>query len=215
MAIDEKRRQKKLARKATKRRAVLAKRKASSQAGNLLAHGGQITVAASSPIYECLIPNVLFDMGIGNIVISRKMPNGNIGAGFSLVDIYCLGVKNCFFTVLTQREYNDKVGSLRQSEGLERWDPSCAVKLIEDAVSFARDLGFNPHRDYQMAKKIFGHIDPDECPREFEFGKHGKPYYVSGPNETRADSARIMDTLNRRFGPDGFHYMVAMEVKDE
>ena len=51
--------------------------------------------------------------------------------------------------------------------------------------------------------------------KEFEFGKDGKPFYVSGPNETRADSERIIATLTRKLGPGGFHYMVGMDMGAE
>lgn len=39
-------------------------------------------------------------------------------------------------------------------------------------------------------------------------GKEGKPFYISGPHETQADSERIIATLTRKLGPDGFHYVL-------
>jgi hypothetical protein len=210
MVLDERRRQKKLARKAAKRKKAMA-----DKGKETPGQGFQVAFAASMPIHECLIPRILYEQGIGNVVISRRMPNGDIAAGFFLVEVYCLGVKNCFFTVIPPGKYTQRIHELIQKEGTERAEPSCTVKLIEDAVAYADGLGFHPHRDYFTAKGIFGSIDPTACPKEYQFGKDGKPFYISGPNETKADSERIIATLTRKVGPDGFHYMVGMDLGEE
>jgi hypothetical protein len=207
MVMNEKRRQKKLARKAAKRKRNLAAKREEFPGKERL-----IAFAADKPIHECLIPRVLYEQGMGNVVISRRMPNGDIAAGFFLVDIYCLGVKNCFFAVIPPGSYAQRIDDLVQKEGAEHAEPACTVKLIEDAVAYAEGVGFHPHRDYLATQGIFGSIDPTGCAKEFEFGKDGKPFYISGPNETQADSERIIATLTRKLGPDGFHYMVGVDM---
>jgi len=54
--------------------------------------------------------------------------------------------------------------------------------------------------------------DPDACPAKIPLGgDDGKPFYIAGPY----DHARaIVDKLIRRLGPDGFHYIIPMEVDD-
>jgi hypothetical protein len=207
MVMDEKRRQKKLARKAAKRKKALAAKR-----GEIPGQGRLIAFAADKPLHECLIPRVLYDQGIGNVVISRKMPNGDIAAAFFLVDIYCLGVKNCFFTTMPPGAYAQRIANLVQKEGLEPAMPACVVKLIQGAVAYAEGLGLHAHRDYFSVKAFLGSIDPIPCPKEFEFGKDGKPFYISGPHETQADSERIIATLTRKLGSAGFHYMVGVDM---
>jgi hypothetical protein len=34
------------------------------------------------------------------------------------------------------------------------------------------------------------------------------PLYISGPDDSEARIKQIVDTLHRRFGPDGYHYIV-------
>lgn len=131
------------------------------------------------------------------------------------MDVFCLGVKDCFFTQVSPNEYKSRIMDLRQKEGLERVEPEYAVKLVENAVAYAKDLGFNPHKDYRLVKKIFGSIDPSVCPNEFEYGKDGKPFYMSGPNQTEADSNKIVHTLNERLGLDGFHFLVKMDFEED
>jgi len=38
---------------------------------------------------------------------------------------------------------------------------------------------------------------------------------MSGPNDSQAQSRQIVETLNRRCGPDGFHYVVALDGPPE
>jgi hypothetical protein len=215
MALDEKRRQKKLARKAAKRKKALAARKPTYSGGGGDSTERLMAMAAASPVYECLMPAGLFDLGMGSVVVSRKMPNGEIGFGVFLVDVFCLGVKDAFFSVRPQGEYESVIGQMNAREGLKPVEPACAVKLIENAAAYARDLGLNPHRDYAFAKRIFGSMDPAACSREFTFGKDGKPLYMAGPHETEADSQRIIDFLTKKLGADGFHYVIPLDFEGE
>jgi hypothetical protein len=208
MAIDPRKRQKQLEKKAAKRKAVQAARK-DALTGGLLSAARKVVVAGASPIYECLVPERL---GIGNVIVSRKMPSGEIGASFFLVDVYCLGIKFAFFLTMDHSEYLRKVASLSQYETFVKTDPACARKLVEDAEAYAKENGFPPHPHYLPASKIFGDVDSTECSAEFTFGKDGKPYFFAGPKDTPAKCKKIMDTLLKRFGPDGFHFMAPLEA---
>jgi hypothetical protein len=207
MVLDARKRQQKLAKKAAKRKAVVATKKSLVEVGGFAAHGRQALPPASAPIHECLIPDSLFDIGIGNVIVSRTLPNGSIGAAFFLVDVFCLGIKDAFYEVLSPAEYDDRVSSLQQ-ETFRAIPPACVRKLIEGAEAYASDLGFTPHPAYQRAKQIFGDLDATACPTRYVFGRDGKPFFMSGPYDTPARCRHIIDTLTRRCGPEGFHYTV-------
>ncbi|HKE05315.1 MAG TPA: hypothetical protein VKE91_14745 [Blastocatellia bacterium] len=210
MAIDQRKKQKKLAKQRAKRKAKAASQKR-AHLGRSSGHGAiaglGFELAARAPIYKCYVADEVFDQGLGYVVVSRRSGE-QVAAGIFLVDAYCLGVKNAF-AMLKPREFlDDFIDSLPMR--MREVEPAYAKKLVEDAVAYARDLGFEPHPDYKLPQKILNDIDASECATEFTFGKDGKPFFVSGPYDSAARSKHIIDTLQRRFGPDGYHYMMGL-----
>ncbi len=130
-------------------------------------------------------------------------------AGF-LVDAYCLGIKNAMYRIFEASEYAGAVERIFEATEVrfERQHPAYARKLVEGAVAYARDLGFDPHPDYKIARAIFGDVDASGCPVRFTFGEGGKPFYVSGPDDTPVIQRRILKQLENRCGSDGFHFTV-------
>jgi hypothetical protein len=47
-----------------------------------------------------------------------------------------------------------------------------------------------------------------DCSVRFEYGQNGKPFYVSGPNETDAQVQAILDQLRRRVGEGNYDFLV-------
>ena len=203
MAIDEKKRQKKLAKKKAKRKTVTAAKK--KAAGRFGLTADEIRDA---PVHECLMTSKLFDVGIGSVLLARKMPDGDIAVGLFLVDVYCLGVKDAFFTLRSETEYNQMIEGRYDRENLESLHPTCARKLVEGSVAYASALGLNPHKDYAGARRIFGDLDPDACPRTFEYGKDGKPMFITGPDDPPSKARKIVDKLARKVGKENFDFVV-------
>jgi len=199
MTLDEKRWQKKLARK----RKAQASRRPPPQRSNLLSPAQ----AAHRPIHDAIIAADLFANGIGLVGLARALPDGDVALSAFLVDVYCLGVKNAFYRVVSPEEWGQFVEGME----LEKIHPSCLRKLVEGAVAYARDLGFPPHADYARAATLFGSIEAAVCPVRYTYGQNGKPFYVSGPDETPAQARRILNTLTRRLGADGFHFLAVSD----
>jgi len=86
--------------------------------------------------------------------------------------------------------------------------PECARKLVEGAVRYADDLGLPPHEDYRIAKKIFGDVRGEHCTEEHVFGKEGKPFFCSGPNDSRAKCEQVIRILHNHCGEGGYHFLV-------
>jgi len=170
---------------------------------------------AKHPIHECLVPDELFETGLGTIIFSRRTPGGDIAVSAFVVDVFCLGVKNALFSVASEREYEDTI-KLRitislEDQRFENVHPSCARKIIEGAVDYARALGFSPHSDYHVAKAIFGDVIAGACPVQYTFGQEGKPMYVRGPYESASQARKIAQQLDKRCGKGNFHYIVPLD----
>jgi hypothetical protein len=163
---------------------------------------------------EALRSAKLFDSGWGYLVVSRFKADGRVESGFFLLDTFCLGVKDagfhCFGSIAVYQE--SLLDRLFPDEDPVRMTPAAARKLAEDAVSYARGLGFSPGGDYKKASRVFGGITTTtDCDEEFMFGKDGKPFYIQGPSDSPACVERILRLLEARCGEGGYHYIVAAD----
>lgn len=205
---DQRRRQKRIAKKAAKRKARL-ERKRESQSNSSVDRSSGVIPPAGYPVHESAMSSSLFNLGIGNVVLSRQAGARLIVSVF-LVDVFCLGVKDAFHAVLLERQYIEMKRRFPAEQQLVPIHPTCLRKLVEGAVTYAEELGIAPHQDYFKARRIFLDLEPEACPTSFEYGKDGKPFYVAGPYDSTSQSKRIVNLLTKRCGPDGFHYLLPL-----
>jgi hypothetical protein len=211
MALDPRKRQKKLERRAADRKAKRQQLEGAKQVG--LAE--RLQSEAGHPILHCWVSMDLWTGGLGWVCLSRVLPDGSVAFAVFLVDRYCLGVKNALADITGRFTYESRiVREMRSAFTTNPMSPAAARKLVEGAVDYARSLGFPPHPDYQKARHIFGEIDAGECTETFEFGKDNKPFFVSGPHDGPERCRRIVETLERTCGPGGYHYLVGIVGDD-
>ena len=208
MALSEKKKQKKLAKKKQKRK-IRVKENVSNQLQMDKARN-----YAQFPIHECLMPSNLFESGLGNVLVTRRTPEGDIAVSAFIVDVFCLGIKNTLFKVVSEYEYEHtmkpQITESHSGNEFEKIHQTCARKLIEGAVMYAKELGFESHPDYKNTQHIFGDIDLSFCPVKYIYGKNGKPFYIRGPYETENEAKKIINKLNNKCSEGGFDYMVMM-----
>jgi len=210
MAISPLKKQKQLAKKKAKRKVIVAAKQIANSPSNLFS-----PALKNAPLHQCLANTQMFEEGLGTVLIARKLPNGDISAGFFMLDVFCLGVKSAIFKGFSPAEYQQILRDIAKHEILEPVLPSCAKKLVEDCAAYARDLGFSPDPDYKQAKNVFSGIDQTVCSQTFVFGKDGKPCFISGPFDTLEKSRSIMNQLTKKCGADGFRYLVGLETGAE
>jgi hypothetical protein len=204
MAIDPRKRQKKLERRKAKDKAR-NRAVAVSQSRRI---ANRFERVGGGRILDCLVPTDLWDDGIGQVLISREMDNGHVAHATFLVDAFCLGVKDVVFAVSSRGEYDRLLGSLVDKFEYDNCSGEFLRKLVEDSVAYARSVGLEPHSDYQQAQAIFGDLDASRCPQQFTFGRSGKPLFICGPNDSPQRCARIVTALTDRCGPGGFDYVL-------
>ena len=203
MARDPRKRQKALARRAAKRK---AKKKTTQSRRAAWQRPGEW------PLLECLIATDWRNTRqISHIVVARKAPTGDVAVGCFLVDLACLGIKN----VLTKKFPSEDTyqqefrTSLIDAQPMENCDLNLAAKVIDEAIQYARSLGFAPHRDASRAFEVLGKAKPQDCAETVPLGgENGKPLYVGGPYD---DERRILQILERNVGEGNFDYVVSAD----
>lgn len=142
--------------------------------------------------------------GLGIVMVVRQQRNGFAAATF-LVDYYCLGVKNVSTKKLSNASkylQMKEVVFSRFEESVEEISITQAQAIVWGAVDYARQLGFEPHKEFESAKAILGEIDTLPV---LNFGKDGKPMYVNGPYD---NAKKILKTLDDAVGEGNYDYLL-------
>lgn len=160
--------------------------------------------------HEAVWISGMLEMGMGTVVAARIKDGGRKAiVGVFVVDTACLGVKNAMYESCPVDDYRERIRGFYEEEfAMEPVEPCCARRLVEEAIAYAQSLGFPPHPDTAKALRAFEGVESKDCTRSFTFGRDGKPYYVQGPHESGLRVKRILQQLQRRCGPGGYHYLV-------
>lgn len=143
---------------------------------------------------------------VGVLVAREHRSGGRVSACGYLVDVYCLGVKNALGPeIVDERELPDfRQCFFTAFDGPPLAAPiELAQHLVFGAVDYAHGLGFEPHRDFEAARR---HLGEWSGPSAIRFGCDGKPLFVQGPHD---DPERILATLEHSMGGyDDFDFIV-------
>jgi hypothetical protein len=154
----------------------------------------------TAPIVEALEPVELWDKGIGTLILSRRLPDGQVAAGLFLVDTWCLGIKDSFIKLQPASQYRQMVYEINVRHKARPVSPERLAKLVYQAADYARRIGFEPDSGFKSATEILGGIDPSLCTDTFDFGKDGKPFYFQGPHESATEAMAIANKVQAAGG---------------
>ena len=214
MAKSEQQRQRKLAKRKSKEREgkkVLAQRR--QQMASL---SGQMSAAALGPIEHCYISKACHDgTGIGSVFFVRRLGPGQLMGAIFLVDVYCLGVKDVVGRIFSPTEMREVVAQQNSRSPLKSVSPGIARGFVEAAISYAMSLGIAPHCDYREVSPIWGTVQPEPVPEEYQFGHQGKPHFVAGPYDHVMRQKQIVEALVANVGEGNFHYSLGGSSLDE
>ena len=136
------------------------------------------TKARSLPVYKCYITEDWEEAQIASVLVMRKHTNGNITAGFYLVDLLCLGIKDSFyFFNETEEEINERIEPFATM--LVETDYNTAHNIVYAGHDFAMDFDILPHKNFAVSKFILEE-DDDHIPLiEIPVGnEEGKPHLM-------------------------------------
>ncbi len=168
--------------------------------------------ARALPIYECLVSPEWKETGLIHVVVSRTHTNGNITSCIYLVDLYCLGVKDCFYLFnVTLNYYREKM----ETYHFEQISYALAHNIIYSAVAFAEEFGFKPHKDFNSITRFILEEDTEDVELiEVECGKNGMPFYVCGPHDDMKKAGAIIAQLERTAGKGNYEYILPRSDAD-
>jgi len=142
--------------------------------------------------------------GMVQVLIARQDRASRTTVCGYLVDVYCLGLKN---TTGPLHMGADSVDDYCRLFFAAFNAPPLAVPLdlaqhlVHGAIAYARALGFEPHADFAATAPYLG-TPPVSTP--IQFGREGKPFYVSGPND---NPRAIIRTLEASVGAGNYDYI--------
>ncbi len=206
MAKNERRRQQKLMKKRRK-----DKNRRKTQAGIYLPEADlerkRIMEARQYPIHECLIVPGWRESGLAQILLSRLQPDGNLVAGMYMVDILCLGLKNTFAhaNVSKYKYITELRDRMAEADGIETCSIDLAHTIIYGGIDYAGQFGFQPQRDFKLSRHVLEERDSFQMKEDVEFGREGKPRYISGPND---DATKITRQLEAIVGEGNFDFII-------
>src|SRR3954453_1508300 len=147
--------------------------------------------------------------GLVGVLVAREAGRNRVSVCAWLVDVYCLGVKNDLGPTVTYRA--DLPQTVRNFFAVFGTRPvaaplELAQQLVLGSVDYARSLGFEPAAEADFADTQ-GHLGPWEGPSAIQFGRDGKPFFISGPND---NPTRILRQLGLAVGAGNFDYMIGV-----
>ena len=155
--------------------------------------------------YECIINSDWEEKGMAVVTVCKKMPSGKLIFASYMLDLYCLGVKDSTVDFnIDEEEYRSLLEKF-YPDGYQKYNPDFVHNLIYGALDFAEELGFKPHSDFKLTEYL---LNPDLINNgidDIEFGKNGKPLYVSGPFD---NPEQIIGILKRNVGEGNYDYIM-------
>jgi len=176
------------------------------------------TKVRNIPIDECFINDNWRDTGFAMIIVTREHINGNITHGAYMVDLFCMGLKESFW-IFNQHllDFKDHVDHHRmENRGIFRIIPASYLlvhNIIYGAIAYADELGFRPHKSFELTRYILEEDDEHVKLIELEFGFKGKPLYISNPHYLH-EKHRVLEHLTQRLGHNNFYFITEEEARE-
>jgi len=150
------------------------------------------TRARNLPVDRCYVSHEWEETGLAEVVVTRKHVNGNITFGFYVVDLFLLGVKDCFYGF--NESPADVEERLELSDDFEECDYTLAHNIIFEGIAFAEECGFEPAKNFVKTAKFILEEDTDDIPQmDIPVGKYGIPVIFVTPENNMQREIAVLD----------------------
>lgn len=158
------------------------------------------------PIYKCLVTKAWKEAGEADVIVMRRHVNGNVTAGFYLIDLMCLGIKDTFYS------FNEPEGDIYDRFPVEvdvmfdEVEYALAHNIIYAGHDFALEFGIEPSKEFAVTKFIL-EGDNDKIPLiDVPVGDEGGLFHliVHQPGEYSGVLAKLI----KNAGEGNYRYTV-------
>ena len=167
--------------------------------------------ARNLSIDKCFVSTDWQEVGLAEVLVSRRHTGGNYTFGIYLVDTLCLGLKDSIFKFnITPADFDSILEDLMVENHTEiSYDE--AHNIIYGAISYAEDLGIKADKSFDLTQYILEE-DTDDIPLiEYEYGRDGSPYLVV---ESNLEASKYLPALEKSTNGN-FRLMIADEEEDD
>ena len=151
-----------------------------------------ITRAQTLPVHKCLINQDWDDSRMASIVVMRKHTNGNITAGFYLVDLLARGVKDTHF-IFNEPEWQVMERILDQAPEDFYMETTYVLvhNIIYSAVAFAEEYDMKPHEDFNITRHLLEEDTDDVEWVDITCGVDGEPDFLFDDDTILEDNEEV------------------------
>ncbi|HNW74494.1 MAG: hypothetical protein PHP04_12980 [Bacteroidales bacterium] len=176
------------------------------------------TRARTLPLGTCYINANWRDSGLAAIFVTRRHINGHITHAAFMVDIFCLGLKESFWTFnqhpLDFKEFiENRYNFSNHGTPLIKTDYVLVHNIIYGAIEYAGELGFLPHKSFETSKFMLEEDDDLVDYIEIAFGYKGRPLYISGEGNP-AERNRVIAQLDRNPGRGRYDFITEADAPE-
>jgi hypothetical protein len=164
--------------------------------------------ARKLPLSICMVNENWKELGLAQVIVSRKHVTGNLTGAIFIVDLYCCGVKDamCFFNREDDYVRERALDFSEKGIIMQHCEYSLAHNIIYGAVEFADEFGIKPHKDYTLATMILEEDDERVELIDIEFGNQGKPRLVAHMMDDR--TKYYLRQLKTHAGEGNFEFVL-------
>lgn len=165
------------------------------------------------PIYKCFVNKAWKEAGMCNVMIMRRHNNGNVTAGFYLVDLLCLGIKQTFYFFNRSEQAIYESMSPALLDELSEVDYNLAHNIVYAGHDFALDFEIQPHPEFATTRFILEEDNETVPLIEIQTGDHsdGKPHLMAYSDTDRKALAK----LKKHAGDGNYYYTTEIKTIDD
>jgi len=199
MAMDARRRQKAAEKRKKREKRISEEKTRQRSAAQGAGRGAAAVFASQLPLVECVISKGWEKRGLAHVLLTRRLPDGNLLVGGWYVDTLCLGLKEtAVIPNVSDGDYEENVKPQIFNDAVEfiPCEPGLARAVVEGAIAFAATFGFRPHKRWSETRPLLGEDAPPAKAAKLVFGRKGKPCYVRrGESNAQGIVARLARTV--------------------